>query len=517
MSCLSIRPVAWCMQGIATARPLTRAFVTDFTRRISSAASRQLSTNTENTAQQSFPMVRGSPDVAPLTFQKAINATSLGLNTPLSPDDKIRITQQALSLKPPAQPFSAVFTKRPWSLDSFTEPRFPVIVSRLENKEEFSMRVGNRYRLFMDMPIKMPGMDWQIPEELQQFREAIRKAVQFERIVNPKIAGSYVYLTVDQRPVQPGLSQRRTGWHADSFVSKNTKLEIRDPNFQQEIETDSIYLASDCIPTEFCSGPFPFVGIDHEDTEAVLAHFTSGAEGKEVITYPSYTLLRMGPDVVHRVGFNTTTGILPRTFFKLTFSPGILNRDGNGHNSLYDYNWPLVPRNDTKRNDSAVIPGYGRKDLDQFRVVTAIELKKAFIEKTSLSDANFFKAYKHSQVSAIPATPGELLQTELDGFTTTVRTASIGDWKVTSPSGDQYFLTASQMETLYTYDTSSDGTRFLAKPLIVEALQIKSPIQFMAPWGSPQFLRAGDYLVKGRGNGIYGILKKDFERSYTRK
>lgn len=110
---------------------------------------------------------------------------------------------------------------------------------------------------------------------------------------------------------------------------------------------------------------------------------------------------------------------------------------------------------------------------------------------------------------------GELLQTALNGFTTTVNTARAGDWKVRAPSGDQYFLTGKKMEELYIPDAI--GKKFLPKLIESKAVRIVKPIQFVAPWESSQFLPTEAYLIQGRSGDPYGILEKNFEQNYSKR
>ena len=167
-------------------------------------------------------------------------------------------------------------------------------------------------------------------------------------------------------------------------------------------------------------------------------------------------------------------------------------------------------------------------DVERFQVVSAADLEKGFaVGGFAWVGKKIDRVYKHAPITAIPAKEGELLQIAREGFTTTVNTAKKGDWKVTAPSGDQYFLSAQQLETLYEYRATKK--QFFPKQFEVQALCITQPIQLMAPWGTIQFLRPGDYLIKGRCWGIcpgdylikgrcwsiYGILKKDFLENYS--
>ena len=71
------------------------------------------------------------------------------------------------------------------------------------------------------------------------------------------------------------------------------------------------------------------------------------------------------------------------------------------------------------------------------------------------------------------------------------------------------------MEELYIPDAI--GKKFLPKLIESKAVRIVKPIQFVAPWGSPQFLPTGAYLIQGRSGDPYGILEKDFEQNYSKR
>ncbi len=447
-----------------------------------------------------FPIIK-DPKALKLSFKQKIDATAWRLDTPFDPEEKKEIVNEVLDLNPRGS-LSEHFCKKPWSIDSFNDKHVPTVLGSLKEKEPFSAREADRYLLFMDMPIKLAGKGWQIPIELAQYREVIEKSARFERLINPNYPDYNVYLTIDQRPVMPGESQRRTGWHGDSYINIETRIEALHNKIM--IETDSIYLVSDCIPTQFCAGPFPFKSLDPNETEQVLHHFETTAKDKEVITYPPYTLVRMGPECIHRVGLNLLNTITLRTFLKITFSRQILNREGNGLNPLFDVNWPMYPRSAEKRNHSNVITGY-HTDAEKYRLVNHVELSEAFEGIRS-------QAVKTAHVTGYLATPGELLQTVYDNFVTTVNIAKPGDWKITSPCGDQYFLPTEKLEKLY--DPLSNGM-FAPKPNRVSFIMVREPIKTMAPWGSLQYLRPGDYLVK-RNEEIYGILENDFQNNYTK-
>ncbi len=80
----------------------------------------------------------------------------------------------------------------------------------------------------------------------------------------------YVYITVDQRVVAPLFSQRNSVWHSDSYGQL--------PNELQQGFTDSVYLASNSIPTEFSTGPIPFGDVNPHDRFAVRDHIEKSAK-----------------------------------------------------------------------------------------------------------------------------------------------------------------------------------------------------------------------------------------------
>lgn len=396
-----------------------------------------------------------------------------------------------------------LFSKNNWSLSIFNIKNEPIIIDTIENTTKFVNRYNDKFLWTLDMPIKMPNKPWMIPKELEQFIEFIQKAERYERLINPSIDDCYAYLCVDQRDIHPGQSQRRPGWHSDSFVTKNTSLMARSVT---DFKMDSIYLTYDTLPTEFCPGPFPFSSnIDANDNNQVLAHFEKESINKPILTYAPFNIIKMGPECVHRVGFNNTNEIIKRTFAKLVFSYDIFNRDGNDHNSLYDYNWLMIPRGLERNNSSIIGSSINGVDISEYTMLT----KSYLLNKFSDIDAIY---YKINSVKAEPAHIGELLQTELDGFVTSYCIAKKGDWKITTSLGDQYFLSSEKMDKYYDYDDKSH--MFKSNNFRVKAFELNINVQIMSPWGYPQYLKAGDYIVMRDIDDIYGVMKKSFHNNY---
>jgi hypothetical protein len=426
---------------------------------------------------------------------------------PLHPLEKKQVVDTAV-VNNTGLPMREIFRKRHWSIEDFKRPNYPVVVDRVDDQKEFGFR-GNKELWALDLPIKMPGKGWALPIEMSQFSEFIRKADAFEQIINPFYESSYAYLCVDQRSVRPGESQRRPGYHADSFVTPYTHGDTK------QVLHDSIYVVSDCIPTVFNPGPFPFCSRETErNPQLALEHFEREAREDMDFSHDSLQIVKMDPTVVHKVGINTESRFANRTFAKLVYSTGIFNRSGNDINLLFDYNWPMIERKMENRNTSSVhtemINGHSHEDYQY--------LSSATLRKMLNRNREAFAARKNGCVMAYPATPGELLQTVVKGNVTTQNRAVIGDWKITTYLGDQYFIPIESLERYYrhigTDSLKSSDYNFISCPDIVLALQINNLVRLAAPWGSPQYLMPGDYVVM-RKNEVYGVKEESFLSNYS--
>ena len=117
-----------------------------------------------------------------------------------------------------------IWQRKQWNIDFFKAKNLPVIVGTLQKPQLFSSKYKNHGLRFLDLPIHMPDQGWQIPKELEQFKEVIKMAVDHERLCLPDFEKNhYVYLTVDQGVVKPQTSQRR----AAGIVTRIEKLTQR--------------------------------------------------------------------------------------------------------------------------------------------------------------------------------------------------------------------------------------------------------------------------------------------------
>jgi hypothetical protein len=362
----------------------------------------------------------------------------------------------------------------------------------------------------------MPKKGWKIPVELEQFVELFEQVIAHETLLNQDLDNYYVYITVDQLQVSPGTTQRRPGWHSDSYITKETRVNANKAitHTGEPLETDSVYVIADCIPTSFLPGPFSLHDINPEDCDAVLQRFEECAKQKTPITYPDYTILRLDPYAVHTPSINESSMSPTRTFIKISFSRNMYNKLGNAHNHLFDYNWPMVPRNLAVRNHPNTISGWNRADRDKFLLISPADVD--FSKDTctlAWAEPALFYAIKKEGVKAQPAVEGEVLFTEVDSFVVALNVARKNDWKITTKQGDQYFLSDKQFEQFYTEHADAQGF-YSPRHQALKMVKLTQDVCFQAPWGSMQYVPAHSVLVYRSENDIYAIHKKNFECAY---
>jgi hypothetical protein len=427
----------------------------------------------------------------------------------LSYGDRNRIFEKVLKYNKFNTNLENTFIKQKWSLQQYNKEHLPTVIGQV-NKKMFSKR-DNKYLWVMDMPIKLPFSQICIPNEFSQFTDFFKTVIQFEKMINPNFDQTYAYLCIDQRQVEPNGFQRRPGWHADSFITKNTHLQYNE-NFSPVMDT--VYLAYDCLATEFNKGPFSFPkSVDNHSNDAVLQHFESSAKSHNIITFPNHTILKMDPCCVHRVQMNNTNFIIDRTFIKLTFTTEIFNRLGNDHNKLFDYNWPLFQRG-MERNNSSLFNGFF--DESQYISVDKDKLMNIFKNNNiyDMFEKQIYKIKKIGSVHIKPSYEGELLLTkDTNNDFITHNIAKQGDYKITNlNNGTQYFLPMKKVLEFYNIFNISNGI-IEPKNITAYAIKVKKHIKILAPWNSFQYCNPGDFIIK-KNNDIYLIKQSDFVKCY---
>lgn len=129
----------------------------------------------------------------------------------------------------------------------------------------------------------------------------------------------------------------------------------------------------------------------------------------------------------------------------------------------------------------------------------------------SFNNAPFYK--KVACVTAEPATPGQTMRTVMaNGHMETVNTAVEGDYLVTNPSGERYFLSGAKLFAKYRPTSNQGEYEPVGNP--VRVIFIDKNVSFIAPWGEEQFLQQGGVVVNNDGS-VYGIQGPEFAETYA--
>lgn len=202
----------------------------------------------------------------------------------------------------------------------------------------------NEFMTVQYMPVHFPKLrlGFCFPENLVQVRDMTMDATfdfidnvlaaRLGKNIDPEeyfVDNYYVYLTAKCRYVKPEANLNRTGWHIDAFGQPE----------------DANYVWCDAVPTLYVQGDIGEVPKDDVTSLEYFEEVVQEMEHKRVI--PN-TLYHFGHNVLH-----TTAPVLHpcvRQFVKISFSPYPYNLRGNAHNYLFNYNWYMYNRLET-RND----------------------------------------------------------------------------------------------------------------------------------------------------------------------
>lgn len=193
----------------------------------------------------------------------------------------------------------------------------PVVVGQLE-------LVPEEMCFVQYLPIAFPTEQFsgvRIPANLEWCRPLVNLCLEDTH-------DKYVYLTVKHLYVTPNNMGNRPGWHSDGFGTE-----------------DINYIWCDKYPTEFCIQEFDIT----EDCDLSLHEMESQTKDENIKTYGENTLLRLDKYNVHRT---PVVGEGYRTFVKISVSKDRYNLVGNAHNYLFDYDWEMVVRSETRNHTS---------------------------------------------------------------------------------------------------------------------------------------------------------------------
>lgn len=216
----------------------------------------------------------------------------------------------------------------PWSLKHLLVPHKPVKIGEIEDRAAFSKPVTS----VLNMPVKMPGSEIKVPEELAQFREFLQKIIDHEKAVNPDFDEFYMYLTVDQHAVKAGTTHRRPGVHIDG---------VQGARYKVKLPPEHLYSASDRLGTVFYDQPFDLTALDPAK-QHVHAELERQAKEENARATPDFDIAFWDSYSVHRA--DVAKEDFMRTFIRVEFSKKRYDSEGDTHNPLFEYDWKPVAR-----------------------------------------------------------------------------------------------------------------------------------------------------------------------------
>lgn len=246
-------------------------------------------------------------------------------------DSGFYVVSPAVPVEIPAKPSSATVADIDtyWDQSKFLEPRSPFCIGHVENREQYDLPAVARC---LHLPVKFPQLEIRVPNEYRQFEEVIQKIFNFERAFNPSYEDYYAYLTVDQRFVPRGESQRLPGAHVDGIPR-----DVGNPSAQK---IDHCYVVTNNLPTRFFVHPFPIAHYDPKEINLFAAMRYFADESQAVDTRP-YEINLMNAYSVHSAALGNAH--VYRTFLRIEFSVLQFDRIGNAVNPYFEYTWSYRP------------------------------------------------------------------------------------------------------------------------------------------------------------------------------
>jgi len=241
-----------------------------------------------------------------------------------------------------------------WDRQRFLQPRLPVIFDTLTNKTAFDtpatingqmtkipppagvlVRHSAQDENFItesgmyieNLPIKFPGSDCRIPGLVwDHFGDMLAQVIEIEKQVNPVLEEQYIYLTIQQGPVDPGNTHRPAGTHVDGFQ----KDAIIPQTIQHQISV------TNTLPTIFYAAALPQDALALPKRDFFKAMAQTCAD-KPSLSPPPYTLHLLNAYCPHRPAPASEKTF--RTFVRFSISTIPFMDEDNTRNKLFDYEW----------------------------------------------------------------------------------------------------------------------------------------------------------------------------------
>lgn len=220
-----------------------------------------------------------------------------------------------------------------WNPDRFRMDRPIHAVGHIADKSGFCRPLPR----VLDMPVKLAGGPLRLPPVFNAHsgvHEFLKIAFHVEDEILPDWRETHnVYLTVDQKKVAPGQTQRQPGWHFDGMQGARYPVKLRACHS---------YLASSSLATEFAVQSFDASQLD-ECKDNWFDALGRQVNPHSIQISNSFDVLALSAYVIHRAvvaGQEVT-----RSFMRLDVTEKIFDRQGNTLNPwINTAHWDYQPR-----------------------------------------------------------------------------------------------------------------------------------------------------------------------------
>ncbi len=207
---------------------------------------------------------------------------------------------------------------QPWSLERFQVPHKPYVLGELTYKADMVLPTPS----VINMPIKNTQEGMRIPSEIvdpkgekaslvnRALIEFLVRTVEMEEKINPYFASSYAYLTIDQREVAPGYTQRDSGIHIDGMQGERY-ITKRPPCH--------LYAVASSHPTKFYYPPLYLTNLNH-GTDNFYTHINEQSKHTKPFTPPPFTIAFFSAYSAHESPIIDTKEPITRTFYRIEFT-----------------------------------------------------------------------------------------------------------------------------------------------------------------------------------------------------
>ena len=224
---------------------------------------------------------------------------------------------------------------RVYDYSEFKNARKPLSVGFIPEKERELFSKPESPRV-LDMPIKFPGSEVRLPQELAQFASVIQTIIDTEYAINKVCFDEYYcYLTIDQRPVKKDTLHREAPCHVDGFQGTRWNPKVRN---------NHTYTVSDHLPTVYYQQPFDLDHLDpaKHDFFWEMNYIVAQSGSKFAVQPDNFEITLMDGYSVHR-GVEAKENVF-RTWLRASFEVRVFDRLGNAHNPHFYYDWSMVLR-----------------------------------------------------------------------------------------------------------------------------------------------------------------------------